>query len=156
MYVMPIGQIDIMSANEYSHITSVRSRYAETDQMGFVYYGRFAEYYEIGRVETMRSLGLKYSDLESIHKIIMPVVSMQVRYLRPALYDQLLFIKTSIRQLPDTSITFFTEIQNEENQLINAATIKLCFLDADTKKRVNCPKIIQDALNHAFQHTHIR
>ncbi len=145
-----------MSSMVYSHITSVRTRYAETDQMGFVYYGRFAEYYEIGRVETMRSLGLQYSDLESIHKIIMPVVSMQVRYLRPALYDQLLFIKTSIRQVPDTSITFFTEINNEANQLINASTIKLCFLDADSKKRVNCPKIILDALSDAFQHTDIR
>lgn len=144
------------AAIEYSHITSLRTRYAETDQMGFVYYGRFAEYYEIGRVETMRSLGLKYSDLESAHQIIMPVVSMQVRYLRPALYDQLLYIKTCIRRIPDTNITFFTEISNDSNQLINAATIRLCFLDAVTKKRVACPTIILDALNHAFQHTHTR
>lgn len=145
-----------MSKYEYVHSFTLRTRYAETDQMGFVYYGRFAEYYEIGRVETMRSLGLNYSKLESEHKVIMPVMTLQVRYLRPALYDQLLEIKTMIREIPQDTISFFTEIRNDAGQLINAATVKLCFLDAETRKRVPCPIQITEALNHAFQHTDLK
>ncbi len=142
-----------MSKKEYSHITYMRSRYAETDQMGFVYYGRFAEYYEVGRVETIRSLGMTYKDLEHQSKIIMPVISMQVRYLRPALYDQLLEIKTTLRKIPDETITFFTEIRNESALLINAATVRLCFLHAETRQRVLCPTALIDLIAHAFEGT---
>jgi acyl-CoA thioester hydrolase len=140
--------------SEYAHVFTLRPRYAETDQMGFVYYGRFAEYYEVGRVETMRSLGLNYSDLEKVDKVIMPVMSLQVRYLRPAYYDQMLSVKTIIKQMPSDTITFFTEIRNESGQLLNGATIKLCFLDAETRKRVPCPLIIKEALSHVFQDTY--
>ena len=140
-----------MDNKEYSHTVKVRTRYGETDQMGFVYYGRFAEFYEIGRVETIRSLGMSYKDFEVNHQIMMPVMSMHVRYLRPGTYDELLAIKTIIRHPPDDAITFFTEIRNENNQLINAATIRLCFIDAITKKRVNCPKSLQQTITNAIQ-----
>ena len=83
--------------------------------MGMVYYGRFAEYFEIGRVELIRSLGLTYDELETSHRIWMPVMSMQVRYIRPARYDQELRIRTSLRAVPLNDITFFSEIFNDEN-----------------------------------------
>ncbi len=140
-----------MSKTEFSYSFKLRTRYSETDQMGFVYYGRFAEYYEIGRVETFRTLGFSYKEIEEQDHVIMPVMSLQVRYLRPAYYDQLIEIKTSIRQIPDDTVIFFTEIRNETNQLINAATVKLCFLDAHSKARVKCPAKIIEALSHVIK-----
>jgi acyl-CoA thioester hydrolase len=140
-----------MSRQEYSHVIQIRSRYAETDQMGYVYYGRFAEYYEMGRVETMRSLGLIYQEMESRDGILLPVVSMQVRYLRPAFYDQVLNIKTILRSVPEDFITFFTEIRNPANQLVNAATVRLCFLDSQTKKRIPCPSSLRQVIAHAIE-----
>jgi acyl-CoA thioester hydrolase len=142
-----------MSKKEFSHSIAVRTRYSETDQMGFVYYGRFAEYYEIGRVETIRALGMSYRDLEIHDHIIMPVMSMQVRYLRPATYDQELIIKTLLRSIPSDVITFNTEILNESRRIINAAVIRLCFLNADTKQRVTCPPKLRDLIAHAIENS---
>ena len=124
--------------------------------MGFVYYGRFAEYFEIGRVELIRSLGLPYNELETSHRIWMPVMSMQVRYIRPARYDQELRIRTSVRSVPLDYITFFSEIFNDENRLLCAATIKLCFLDSITGKRVTCPGFLQERISHAIKTAHIQ
>ncbi len=143
-----------MKNKEFAYAHPIRSRYGETDQMGFIYYGRFAEYYEVGRVETMRSLGLTYSELEHKNRILMPVISMHVRYLRPALYDQMLEIKTMLRKVPDDTITFFTEIRNEAGLLINAATVRLCFLDADTRQRVPCPTFLKELISYAIENTH--
>ena len=84
----------------YSFETQLRVRYGETDQMGYLYYGNYAQFYEVGRVETMRSLGMSYKTLETDYGILMPVMSMQVRYVRPAFYDDLLTIKTTIRHFP--------------------------------------------------------
>lgn len=145
-----------MPKNELSSDVSLRVRYAETDQMGMVYYGRFAEYFEIGRVELIRSLGLTYDELETSHRIWMPVMSMQVRYIRPARYDQELRIRTSLRAVPLNDITFFSEIFNDENRLLCAATIKLCFLDSLTGNRVTCPGFLQERINHAFETAHIQ
>jgi Predicted thioesterase len=100
--------------------------------MGYLYYGRYADYYEVGRVETIRSLGLRYRDLEEQHGIWLPVVSLQMRFVRPAYYDELLTVHTEIRQLPDTHIVFHTEIFNEAQQLVNAAWFAYAF-SADEK-----------------------
>lgn len=140
-----------MSKKEFSHSIVVRSRYSETDQMGFVYYGRFAEYYEIGRVETIRSLGLSYKDFELMDRILMPVISLQVRYIRPAMYDQNLEIKTILRSPPRDVITFFTEIRSESKALLNAATVRLCFLNADSKQRVTCPPKLRELITNAIE-----
>ncbi|MEO5582584.1 MAG: thioesterase family protein [Saprospiraceae bacterium] len=140
-----------MSKKEFSHSIVVRSRYSETDQMGFIYYGRFAEYYEIGRVETIRTLGLSYKDLELNDRILMPVISLQVRYIRPATYDQNLEIKTILRSLPQDVITFYTEIRSDSKALLNAATVRLCFLNADSKQRVTCPTKLRELIAHAIE-----
>ncbi len=135
----------------YSFDTQLRVRYAETDQMGYLYYGKYAEYYEVGRVETMRSLGIPYRDLEVLHHIKMPVMSFQIRYLRPAFYDDLITVHTEIRHLPDKTVTFFTDLYNTNGKLINGGSVKLCFVDNETNKTVSAPDVILKTLRPYFQ-----
>jgi acyl-CoA thioester hydrolase len=134
----------------YSFTNKVRVRYGETDQMGFVYYGVYAQYYEVGRVEALRELGILYSEIESKHHIWMPVMSMQVRYLRPGKYDDLLSIMTTIPELPDRHIRFRYEIHNEQGELLNNALVQLCFLDSTTQKRIDVPEFIKTPLMAYF------
>ncbi len=134
----------------YSFDYRLRVRYGETDQMGYLYYGRYADYYEVGRVETIRSLGLRYRDLEEQHGIWLPVVSLQMRFVRPAYYDELLTVHTEIRQLPDTHIAFHTEIFNEAQQLVNAGVVRLCFFKADEKSVVPAPELLLEKLRPYF------
>jgi acyl-CoA thioester hydrolase len=126
-----------------------RIRYGETDQMGYVYYGRYAEFYEIGRTELIRLLGMTYRDLES-KGILLPVVRMTVKYLRPASYDELITIRTTLRSLPTARIAFFYEIYNESGLLINEAEVQLVFTDALSRKPVRPPKDLMDALEPYF------
>lgn len=130
----------------YQHSTQVRVRYAETDQMGFVYYGIYAQYYEVGRVEAMRHAGILYSTIEKDHGIWMPVMNMHVRFLRPARYDELLTIHTTVPSLPEKDIRFRYEIKNEAGLLINGAMVQLFFLDAHTQKRIIAPAFIKEIL----------
>jgi len=130
----------------YHHSTQVRVRYGETDQMGFVYYGIYAQYYEVGRVEAMRNAGILYSAIEKDHGIWMPVMNMHARFLRPARYDELLTIHTTVPSLPEKDIRFRYEIKNEAGQLINGALVQLFFLDAQTQKRITAPEFIREIL----------
>lgn len=134
----------------YTHTTQIRVRYGETDQMSFVYYGVYAQYYEVGRVEAMRHLGIRYADLEKVHSIWMPVMNMHVRYLRPARYDDLLHVHTTIPSLPKKDIRFRYEIRNEAGVLLNGALVQLCFLDATTEKRIDVPEFISEPLKAYF------
>jgi acyl-CoA thioester hydrolase len=134
----------------YAHDFQLRVRYGETDQMGYLYYGRYAEYYEVGRVETIRSLGMTYKELEEEHGIWLPVVSLESRFVRPAHYDDLLTLHTEIRRLPDQHIIFHTEIFNEKRKLLNAGRVRLCFFDAATKKVVQAPELLLERLRPAF------
>jgi len=132
------------------HETKIRVRYGETDQMGYLYYGNYAQYYEVGRAELIRSIGLTYKTIEEDHGIMMPVTSMNIRYIRPALYDELLTIKTSLRHLPEQFITFHYEIYNEKGKLVNGATVRLCFMDITTKKKISTPEYLQKELSSFF------
>lgn len=134
----------------YQFTWPLRVRYSETDQMGFVYYGAYAAYYEAARVEAIRNLGISYADLEKIYGIWMPVMNMQVRFLRPARYDDMLSIQTTIPTLPDKDIRFRYEIHNEAGQLLNGALVQLCFLDASTQKRIDAPDFITAPLQPYF------
>src|SRR4029079_6263659 len=101
----------------YESLTEVRVRYGETDQMGYLYYGYYALYYEVGRAEAIRQLGFTYRELEEMG-VMMPVVELNAKYLRPALYDNLITVKTILKQLPDgPKIQFHSELYNEEGQL---------------------------------------
>ena len=134
----------------YQHSHNIRVRYGETDQMGFVYYGVYAQYYEVGRVEAMRSLGIHYASLEQQHKIFMPVMNMQVRFLRPARYDDLLDIKTIVPALPERDIRFRYEIRNESGVLLNGALVQLCFLEVGTMKGIDAPDFITQLMKPYF------
>lgn len=135
----------------FKHQFQVRVRYSETDQMGYVYYGNYTQYFELGRVEAMRAMGIRYADLENKHKIWMPVVSMQVRYLRPARYDELLDIHTCVKEPHNDQIRFDTEIYNEEQKLLNAAHVILCFWDAQAGKKISIPDFVLQQMKNYFE-----
>ena len=130
----------------FSHTITIRVRYSETDQMGFVYYGQYAAYFEVGRVETMRALGLSYASLEKDHGVFLPVVNAQMRFVRPAQYDDELKVVTEIRSLPDSQIVFHTEIFKPNGKLATAGRITLCALDAETYQRIPIPSFISEKL----------
>lgn len=111
--------------------TQIRVRYAETDQMGYVYYGNYAMYYEVGRVEALRSFGFSYKRMED-DGIMMPVLESHSIYLKPGKYDELLTIRTTIRDLPGVRIRFFYEVLNEQGELINEGETVLAFLNTNT------------------------
>lgn len=134
----------------YTHESTKRVRYGETDQMGYLYYGNYAQYYEIGRVEMMRALGVSYKQMEEELQVMMPVVTMETRYIRPAHYDELITIKTSIRELPEKYIIFHMELYNEAGKLINGGKVKLCFVDTTINKTVNCPTALLEQLKPFF------
>ena len=134
----------------FIHETHVRVRYGETDQMGYLYYGKYAEYYEVGRAEAIRSLGISYKELEAVHGIMMPVMSLQMRFVRPALYDELLTIRTHLRHLPTDTITFHMEIYNEKKKLVNGGSVKLCFVEMASNKTVAPPQYLIEKLSSFF------
>jgi acyl-CoA thioester hydrolase len=130
----------------YTHDTPIRVRYGETDQMGYLYYGHYAAYFEVGRVETIRSLGLSYKEMEEKHGIWLPVVSLETRFVRPAHYDNLLNVRTTIRRLPNEYIVFHCEVFNEQKKLCCAGRIRLCFFDAAQKKVIPAPDFLLEKL----------
>jgi acyl-CoA thioester hydrolase len=123
----------------YTSETTIRVRYADTDQMSVVYYGNYAEYFEVGRTESIRQLGFTYKDLEA-KGIMMPVVELHAKYLRPAKYDDLLTIRTTLRELPtDHKMEFHTEVLNENNKLLCTGRVVLFFLNMSDQKRAKMP-----------------
>ncbi|MCB0664104.1 MAG: acyl-CoA thioesterase, partial [Saprospiraceae bacterium] len=122
-----------------------------TDQMGYLYYGNYAQYYEIGRVEMIRSLGVSYKQLEEELGIMMPVMSMEVRYLRPLFYDNMVTIKTTLKEFPGDEIVFHVELYNEAGKIANGGKVKLCFVDIQSKKRVPTPEILLEKLRPYFE-----
>ena len=127
-----------------------RVRYAETDKMGYLYYGHYAKFYEIGRVECLRSLGLSYKRMEDEHNVMLPVVSLEVRYLAPAYYDETIKIRSILREIPSKMITFEHELFNSEDKLINKAIVKLFFIDMTSGDRVSAPDYLIEALSKYF------
>ena len=132
------------------HECTKRVRYGETDQMGYLYYGHYAQYFEIGRTEMIRSLGLSYQSMEAEHGVLMPVMTLQCRYVRPARYDEVITIRTTLRQLPERTITFHMELFNEKGKLVNGGSVKLCFVDAATGKSIPAPSYLIDKLSPHF------
>lgn len=133
----------------YQSETTVRVRYGETDQMGYVYYGVYAMYYEVGRVEAMRRLGLSYREVEAMG-VMMPVLENKSKYLAPARYDELLRIVTTVRQMPSVRIRFEYEIYNEANALIHQGETLLVFIDKQTNRPCRPPRQMEDVLQPFF------
>lgn len=112
----------------FSHSTKIRVRYADTDQMGYMYYGNYAEFYEVGRVEMLRSLGMTYKSMED-SGIIMPVTELKCKFIKPALYDEEITVNVMIDTMPSLRINFKYELFNERQELINLGETTLVFID---------------------------
>ncbi len=125
--------------------TNIRVRYGETDQMGIVYYGNYAQFLEQGRTEWLRELGFSYKWMEA-NNVHLPVVHFSIDYKQPAYYDDLLTIKTSLKKIPSVKIEFYYEIYNEANQLLITATTILVFVNSTTKKLMKAPDYLLEKL----------
>jgi len=124
--------------------TKIRTRYSEVDRMGYVYYGNYATYFEVGRVEAMRVLGISYAELEE-QGIMMPVIKYEINYKKPAFYDDELTIITRVKEVPRSRITFEYETRNEKGELLNSAMTQLVFVDSKTMRPQRAPQVLVDA-----------
>jgi len=134
----------------YSFDYNYRIRYADIDQMGYMYYGNYAKLYEIGRVEALRSLGLRYRDLEETG-IIMPVYENKSRFISPAKYDDLVTIRVIIKSLPKVRIIFHYEIYDEQKTLLHTGETTLVFVKTLNNRITTCPEEITDRLLPFFK-----
>lgn len=130
--------------------TTIRVRYGEVDQMGFLYYGNYGLYYEVGRAEMIREAGYPYAEMEK-DGIVMPVVKLNIKYLRPAKYDELVVVETTLKELSaHPFITFHHKLYNEQNELINKGEVTLTFFDPKLQKKVPMPEKLQQYLKPYF------
>ena len=136
----------------YQAETKIRVRYGETDQMGYVYYGNYASYYEVARVESLRKLGFAYKELEGMG-IMLPVLENRSKFHRPARYDEILTIKVTIPEKPSLKMKFVYEVFNEENELINSGETVLVFIKQATMKPCRMPQVMDDLLHPYFNGT---
>lgn len=133
-----------------THRTQVRVRYSETDQMGFMYYGNYAMYYELGRAAMIREAGYPYSEMEK-DGTVMPVVKMSCKYLKPAHYDDLLTVQTEMKELLSIPfVTFYHKLFNEKNELIHSAEVTLTFYNPKEQKRCPMPERLLQLLKPHF------
>lgn len=130
--------------------TTLRVRYGETDQMGFVYYGVYAQYYEVGRVEAMRSLGFSYKEMEE-SGVLMPVINLTINYKKPALYDDEVRIVTTVKEMPGVRITFHYECFNQNNVLLNTGSVTLVFIDKQKNKPMLPPQWFMEGFMRKFE-----
>ncbi|HPN71152.1 MAG TPA: thioesterase family protein [Saprospiraceae bacterium] len=135
----------------YRHSYPKRVRYGETDQMGYLYYGHYPMLYEIGRVEAIRDLGVSYKYIEDELGLIMPVISVESKYLKPAKYDEVIRIDTILHEMPGRIIVFHFELFNEADELLHTAVVKLVFVDQKTNKMVRTPDYLTDKLKSYFE-----
>ena len=121
-----------------SHLSSFRVRYGETDQMGVVYHGNYAQYFELGRTEWLRSLGITYKDME-ISGIMLPVISLKSNFIKSALYDDVLTVETKLKKKPLVKIEFDYVIRNKNKEILCTGNTVLAFMDMKTNKPIKCP-----------------
>lgn len=133
----------------FQHDVQLRVRYAETDQMGYVYYGNYASYYEVARVESFRALGYAYKKLEE-SGVMMPVLELRSKFHYPAKYDDLLTIRVRIPEMPKVKIKYEYEIFNENDQLLNTGDTTLVFIDMNTNRPVRLPEVMREILEPYF------
>jgi len=133
----------------FRHETKLRVRYAETDQMGYVYYGNYAAFYEVARTEMLRSTGISYRELEEMG-VMLPVTELYCKYIRPARYDDLIRIVTRIREKPLVRIKFEYEIFNAEGILLNTGSSQLVFVDRATNRPCKAPLVFREKMAKFF------
>jgi acyl-CoA thioester hydrolase len=133
----------------YVSETKIRVRYAETDRMGYVYYGNYATYYEVGRVEALRQLGLSYKEMED-SGIMLPVLEYAIKYIKPAFYDEELTIKTIIPEVPQARIKFLYECYNANNVLLNKGETTLVFVNTTSGRPCAAPEAFIEKIKAFF------
>lgn len=126
--------------------TQIRVRYAETDQMGYAYYGNYASYYEVGRVEAMRQLGFSYKELEKAG-IMMPVTELRCNFIKPATYDEELTIRVIVEEIPKVRMYFKYEVINESGEKINTGSTTLVFINMSTNRPCRAPESLLELLS---------
>ena len=126
--------------------TNIRVRYGETDQMGVVYHGNYATYFEVARTEWLRNLGVTYKDLEN-NGIMLPVISLSFNFVKSAKYDDLLTISVFLKKRPLVKIEFDYEIYNQNKEKISTGNSVLASIDMKTNKPIKCPDYILNKLN---------
>ncbi len=129
--------------------TKLRVRYGETDQMGYVYYGNYAQFFEVGRVEWLRALGASYKNLEE-SGIMLPVIELNINYMKPARYDDLLTITTTLSKKPLVKIEFDFEVRNEKDELLTTGYTSLVFMDMKKNKPIKAPDYLLDQIYSKF------
>lgn len=134
----------------YTHQTKIRVRYSETDQMGYVYNGNYAAYYEIGRTEMLRSLDMTYSQMEA-DGVMLPLLELNCKFIKPALYDQELTVKTIVKTLPGVRMIFDYELYNEAGELINIGGTTLVFFDMVKKRPCPPPTYFMERITQYFE-----
>ncbi len=125
--------------------TKIRIRYGETDQMGVVYHGNYSNFLEIGRIEWLRYLGVSYKQME-LDGIMLPVISLSLKYKKSACYDDIICVKTILKKPPTATIEFDYEITNEEGEILTLGNTILAFINMKTNRPTRCPKFILDKL----------
>ena len=134
----------------FTNATKLRVRYGETDQMGYMYYGNYAEFFEVGRVEMLRSLGLTYAGMEA-SGIMMPVLELHCKYLKPARYDEEITINVSMAKMPGVKIHFKYDLYNEKQELINLGETLLAFINMKTNRPCLPPSDFIEKLKPFFE-----
>ena len=129
-----------------NYLKTIRVRYNETDQMGVVYHGNYASYFEVARTEWLRNLGVTYKEMEE-NGTMLPVISLSFKFLKSAMYDDLLTISVSLRKKPMAKIEFDYEIINQNEEKISTGNSVLAFVDMKTNKPIKCPDYILDKLD---------
>ncbi|WP_372744848.1 acyl-CoA thioesterase [Lutibacter sp.] len=133
-----------------SNIIKIRVRYSETDQMSFVYHGNYAQYFEMGRTEWLRELGITYKNMEE-SGIMLPVISLNINFLKPAKYDDLLSLRTILVKKPTAKIEFNYEIRNEDNELLTTANSTLVFVNMKTNRPMRIPISILEKIEKLME-----
>ncbi|HZJ20595.1 MAG TPA: thioesterase family protein [Pricia sp.] len=124
---------------------SFRVRYAETDQMGVVYHGNYAQYLEMGRIEWLRGFAISYKSMEE-SGIILPVISLRINFKKSALYDDLISVETQLIRMPLVKIEFDYKIYNEKQEILAEANTVLAFMDKNTNRPIKCPDYVLDKI----------
>lgn len=125
----------------YTHSTEIRVRYGECDQMGYLHHSNYGRYYEVARVECMRSLGIPYGEMER-KGVLMPVLNMSSKFKRPVLYDEMVRIEAQVLEWPSTRMKLAYQIFNENEMLVNEGQTDLCFVDAERRRPMRCPEYV--------------
>ncbi|OBX26246.1 acyl-CoA thioester hydrolase [Gelidibacter algens] len=136
-----------MSIPLYSDEIELRVRYGETDQMGVVYHANYAQYFEVGRVEWLRKFGVSYKQMEA-DGLMLPVIKLAIEFKKPALYDDLIKVKTQLVKLPSARIEFDYEITNKSGEILTLGSTVLVFMDVKQNRPTRCPKYLLDKLQN--------